>query len=226
MITKKNLLIALVCVCGIPHLFAQTVYTLTGTFNTSTLPTYVAPGDTFTVTFALNLSAPDITIHPDENQETFSAIANLTFNLVSGATGTYPGGSGAAVFTLNDNLGGHDYAGAATKAFPTPAFPAAGTAPFYQILIDFTYLNANFVSLVPSTGQSLGSVLTSPLNRSDFSQANITMYFDGVNQEARGTISSIQASAIPEPSVYALTASAAAFGFVALRKRKRADAGE
>jgi hypothetical protein len=223
---KTIALAALVFACGTAHLVAQTVYTLTGAFNTSTLPAYIAPGDTFTVTFALNLSAADNTIHPDENQETFSAIANLTFNLVSGATGTYPGGSGAAVFTLNDNLGGRDYAGVATKAFPTPAFPAAGTAPFYQILIDFSYLNANFVSLVPSTGQSLGSVLTSPLNRSDFSQANITMYFDGINQEARGTITSIQASAIPEPSVYALMASAAVFGSVALRKRRLADSGE
>lgn len=218
---KRILLVALICVGGVEPLIGQTVYTLTGNFSSSTIPGYIAIGDPFKVSFTLDLSAVDSTspVNSGGNTETFGAIGNLSFELTSGATGTYTGGTSAANFSLNDNIAGNDYASVATKASPAPAFPSAGTAAFYQLQIDLTYLNSNFITLVPATGQSLGTVLTSPLNMGDFSQAKIALFFDGLNQEARGTIDSIQVAAVPEPSVYAFALSVIVFGIAAIRRR-------
>jgi PEP-CTERM motif-containing protein len=210
---------------------AQVVhYSIAGTISSSSVFGAINGGDNWSLGFDLNLGATSVDF--DAQTKAFpGAITNLTFALGPGSTGNYPGGTiASAPLFLSAGVAGPsapvDVASlTGTASLSTGfSFPAATPFPGITWPIDQMYLyfmsDAGKFNFVSGT-QSLASALGTSTYLGSFDSESIFWQFSGGGTRyAYGDITGVTASAIPEPSTYAISFGIAALG-VAFWRRLR-----
>lgn len=176
-------------------------YTVQGTFDETSFASAVALGDRGLLTFTLDYSktdtwpAADFGVFPD-------AVTDVYFSLEPGAAGNYPGGSMTAAWQAEvaDNADAFRfilYPGVTPGLnFPNPD---GRVFSLFDIILQG---DPTLFAFSRSTGDTLASVIGSqPLDLANFpNQMRFTLWADGNSKYASAVITSIAATAIPEPA--------------------------
>lgn len=198
-------------------------YTLSGNLYDTDVPNAFAVGDSFTLSFTLNMSATDG--HPDPNRGIFNnAVSDMTFALGPGATGNYDGAtvSASRYLDLSDDFSGMDWIYA---YFTGGDFALADGHAVNEIRLGLQSNSDSIFDFVSAQGQTLASVLPGGIDPISYDDA--AYIYVAMNNNALfsfGTVNSISASSIPEPSTYAtITGVIALCGVVFIRRQKKQE---
>lgn len=206
----KMLMMSLVVLAGSAHA-QQFQYSFSGFITQSDIPAAFRVGDPYRLTFDLNLASVD-TSGSAGTAIFMNAVTNLTFALGPSASGSYGTGtmSGSQFLQLSQtDHGDHINFYASSNYLLNPAdltFPAADGHPFTEVGFNLYSSRADVFDFVFGARQTLGSTLPAIVLAPFDNMADVYLVFDGRNSRIDGNISSITASAIPEPSTYVLFA--------------------
>jgi hypothetical protein len=192
-------------------------YTFKGTFWDSAVPSAIAAGDKFTLTFDLDTSPTDQ--NPDIQYAFFpNAVSNLVFSLDLGSTGNYAGGTMTAsqFLQLTDNWFGYDFVNFTASALWLPTglnFAPAGSSPFVEFTFNLYSSNTDTFNFTSGFGQTLDSVLPTLNLPSYDNSAGVSLVFGDWDepQWAFSNITSITKGSVPDAPSYFVTIFAAIF---------------
>ncbi len=212
-------------VLALAPLSAQVVtYQFEGVFYHSDVSGYVNVGDTYQLSFKLNLDAEDNLGDLDGGSFT-GAISDLTFSLGSGSTGSYAGGTmtGSQFLQLSDGGFADSIHFYASHRFSIDGldFPDAGSAVFSEVSFDLGSTNLTTYNPVSGLGDRLGDVLSLPLELSNFDNSDrVALVFNEFTIGAFASIDSISVSAVPEPTTTSAWFAGAVLLVVGIRRRR------
>ena len=192
----KKLLFAAVAVVFATSVSADLQqYTFKGLFTSSDVPSSIAVGDSYTLTFQLDTSTTDSNASLQDGIF-MGAVTDLNFSLNAGSSGNYGGGTmtSSQFLQLSDNYGYDGVNFYASPAFIPGSglsFGNAGSLSFAEFGFNLYSNSQNLFNFTADSGQTLDSVLPA-LNLSSFDNtANVYMVFDNWASRVSGNITSI-----------------------------------